>query len=142
VHDSTNLEPAAVLGMYTWDDRGEEQNHREIDIEISRWGDVASQNAQYVIQPYYVPANVARFSMPSGVVTHSFSWKPGQVEFKTVRGSGVDNKSSVVAEHLFKSGIPTPGSESIHLNLYVFRNTQSPLQNGAEVIIEKFEYLP
>ena len=50
--------------MFTWDDLGIEQNHREMGIEISRWGDAANKNAQYVIQPYYVAANVVRFTAP------------------------------------------------------------------------------
>jgi hypothetical protein len=32
--------------------------------------------------------------------------------------------------------------ENPYLNLYVFDNTRNPLQHGAEVIIEKFEFLP
>jgi hypothetical protein len=51
-------------------------------------------------------------------------------------------ESSAVGEHVFTSGVPPPGSESIHMNLYVFGNTSNPLRRGAEVIIEKFEYLP
>ena len=28
---------------------------------------LAAKNAQYVVQPYYVPANVLRFDVPAGV---------------------------------------------------------------------------
>ena len=42
------------------------QNHREMGIEISQWGDPANKNAQYVVQPYYMPANVARFARRRG----------------------------------------------------------------------------
>ena len=52
VRDVSQLEHAAAFGMFTWDDLGVEQNHREIAVEISRWGDPANKNAQYVIQPY------------------------------------------------------------------------------------------
>ena len=87
VRDVSHLEPAAAFGMFTWDDLGVEQNHREVGIEISRWGDPANKNAQYVIQPYYVAANVARFTAPAGRLTHSFRWEPGRVSFKTVLGA-------------------------------------------------------
>ena len=96
VRDTSQLEPSAAFGMFTWDDLGVEQNHREIGIEISRWGDAASQNAQYVIQPYYVAANVARFTAPAGRLTHSFRWEPGRVSFKTVAGAG--SEARVVAQ--------------------------------------------
>jgi hypothetical protein len=142
VRDVSQLEPAAVLGMFTWDESVTDSNHREVDMEISRWGDPDSKNAQYVVQPYYVPANVVRFSLPSGLLTHSFLWEPGRVSFKTVRASRDGASPQTVGEHVFTSGVPSPGSETVHLNLYVFANTKSPLRRPAEVVIEKFEYLP
>ena len=142
VRDVAQLEPAAALGMFTWDDLGVEQNHREIGVEISRWGDPANKNAQYVIQPYYVAANVVRFTAPPGRLTHSFTWQAGRVLFKTVAGALGQSSARVVAQHELTSGVPTPGSESIRINLYVFGYSSIPLKNGAEVVIEKFEYLP
>lgn len=141
VRDVSQLEPAAVLSLFTWDEADAGQNHREMNIELARWGDVASKNAQYVVQPYYVPANVVRFNVPAGVLTHSFRWEPGRVAFQTVRGSVADGPGSV-AQHSFTSGVPAPGGESIHLDLYIFGNAKDPLKNDVEVVIEKFEYLP
>ena len=141
VRDVSQLEPAAVLSLFTWDEADAGQNHREMNIELARWGDAASKNAQYVVQPYYVPANVVRFNVPAGVLTHSFRWEPGSVTFKTVRGSVAGGPASV-AQHSFTSGVPAPGGESIHLDLFIFGNAKDPLQNDVEVVIEKFEYLP
>ena len=142
VRDSAQLEPAAVLGLFTWDDSGQEQNHREMDIEITRWGDPLNKNAQYAIQPYYVPANVDRFVAPAGMLTYSFQWEPGKVSFKTVRGTGTGNRPRDVFSHEFTSGVPEPGGESVHMNLYTFGSAASPLRNQNEVVIEKFEFLP
>ena len=142
VREISHLEPAAVFGIFTWDDAIADQNHREMDIEISRWGDAASKNAQYVIQPYYVPANVVRFIAPSGALIHSFRWDPDKASFQTSRRAATGTGSRLVAEHAFTSGVPAPGDESIHLNLYVYGHAKTTLQNGAEVVIEKFEYLP
>lgn len=141
VRDVSQLEPAAVLSMFTWDEADAGQNHREMNIELARWGDAASKNAQYVVQPYYVPANVVRFNAPPGALTHSLQWQAEQAAFKTVRGTAADG-SNVVAEHTFTTGVPAPGGESIHLDLYIFGNAKNPLQNDVEVVIEKFEYLP
>lgn len=141
VRDVSQLEPAAVLSMFTWDEADAGQNHREMNIELAKWGDAASKNAQYVVQPYYVPANVVRFNVPAGALAHSFRWDPGQVGFRTVRGS-VASGSNVISEHIFKSGVPAPGGETIHLDLYIFGNEKDPLQKDVEVVIEKFEYLP
>jgi hypothetical protein len=128
--------------MFTWDDSGQDPAHREFGVEITRWGDPRSKNAQYAVQPYYVPANVARFMAPSGVLTHTFRWEPGKASFRTVRGGDASKGSSVVAEHVFTSGVPVPGEELIHVNLYIFGSAASPLSKPAEVVIEKFEYLP
>jgi hypothetical protein len=142
VRDASHLEPAAVLSMFTREDSGSDPNSREMNIEISRWGDPASKGGQYVIQPYYVPANAARFAPPPGVLTHSFRWEPGRVLFRTIRGAATREGSRVVSEHVFTSGVPSSGGESIRINLYVFGNERNPLQNETEVVIEKFEYLP
>ncbi len=133
VRDVSRLEPAAVLAISTWDDSGP---YRELDVEISRWGESSGKNAQFVVQPYYIPANVVRFLAPPGPLAYSFVWEPGKVAFQTTRDA------QVVAAHAFTSGIPSPGSESVRLNLYAFANQRNPLQHDVEVIVEKFEYLP
>ncbi len=135
VRDLAHFEPAAVFAISTWDDSGPP---REMDVEVGRWGEPASKNAQFVVQPYYVPANTVRFEIPPGTLEYSFRWEPGRVSFQTLCASG----SAVVAKHVFSSGVPSPGSETVHLNHYVFANKRNPLRRGSEVIIEKFEYLP
>ena len=136
VRDISHLEPAAVFSAFTWDDRGP---YREMDIEISRWGEPGNRNAQYVVQPYYVPANTVRFLAPPGPLIHLLRWTPGRVTFQTERASG---NPRIVDEHTFSSGVPSPGQERIHINLYRFDNPTNPLRNECEVVIEKFEYLP
>jgi hypothetical protein len=139
VSDISHLESPVVLAISTWDASGP---YREMDVEISRFGEPSGKNTQYVVQPYYVPANVVRFFSPAGRLTYSFDWAPGRVAFRTVRGLGTAIKADLVAAHVFTSGVPSPGSETVHMNLYTFDNGRVRLQNGAEVIIEKFEYLP
>jgi hypothetical protein len=142
VRETSQLEPSVVLSMFTWDDLGVDPNHRELDVEISRWGDPHSKNAQYVVQPYYVPANVARFSAPSGPLSLSFRWEPGKASFRSNQSAGAAKQGRLIAEHVFTSGVPLPGSELVHLNLYIFGNAQDPIRNQTEVVIDKFEYLP
>ena len=141
VHDISHLEPSAVLTLVSWDGVGTEQNRRELDVEFSRWGYINNDNAHYVVQPYYVPANIVRFRLPAGVFTHSFHWEPGQVMFSTVTGSGSDG-TPLLKQHMFTSGVPAAGNELVRISLYVFDKGQVPLKNENEVVIEKFEYLP
>ena len=142
VRDISNLEPAAVFSIFSWDDFEAGQNHREMDIEMTRWGDPSNKNLQYVVQPYYIPANVAQFTAPAGVLTHSIRWEPGRAEFKTFRGTKIGDKTALAAEHVFTSGVPASEAESVHIILYVFGYSKVPLEKETEVIIEKFEYLP
>jgi hypothetical protein len=142
VRDTSHLEPAVVFAMFTFDYAGGDQNNREMDIEISRWGDAANKNSQVEVQPFYVPANVARFTVPGGALTHSFRWESGRVSFRTDHGSVTNPRSEAVSEHVFTSGVPSPGAESVRMALYVYGNTDNPVQNDTEVVIEKFEYLP
>jgi hypothetical protein len=140
VSDVSRMDPAAAMTFYTWDDMAENQQHRELDVEISQWGDPANKNAQYVIQPYYEPENVERFQVPSGPATFSFNWEPHKAVFKTFFGRA--RGARVLSEHVFSSGVPSPGNETIHMDLYAFGKTRIPMQKESEVVIEKFEYLP
>jgi hypothetical protein len=142
LEDVSHLEPAAVLTLFTWDDLGADQNHREMDIEISRWGNPAIKNAQFVMQPYYVPLNVARFATPPGQVTYSFQWEPAKVSFQALRGGDGISQRGTVATHVFTSGVPSPGSESVSMNFCAFAFSKVPLEGDAEVVIDKFQFLP
>jgi hypothetical protein len=143
VHDTASLEPAAVLSMHTFDESGADQHYREMDVEISHWGNPASHdNAQYGIQPFYVPGNVVQFSEPGGTLTHSMSWEPGRVSFKTFRGSSPNTGARAVYEHVFTSGVPTPGQEFLEFMLYFVASENHPLQKESEVVIDRFEYMP
>jgi hypothetical protein len=142
VRDISHMEPSAVLTLFTWDGIDTEQNRRELDVEISRWGYSDNDNTHYVVQPYYIPANQIRFRAPGSVLTHSFRWEPGQVIFSTVAGSRGATGSRVINQHTFTSGIPAAGEDSVRMNLYIFGKGEIPLTKETEVVVEKFEYFP
>src|ERR1700758_178755 len=142
VRDVSHLEPAALLTLISWDGVGTESTRRELDVELGRWGYLDGTNVNYVVQPYYVPANYVAFRVPPGPYTHSFRWEPGKVMFSTVVGSGNATGGRVINQHVFTSGVPSPEGESVRIALYVFHQGHVPLKNENEVIIDKFEYLP
>ena len=131
-----SMEPAAVFSMFTYDYASGSQHNREMDMEISRWGNPAEKNAQYVLQPYYVAANVHRFNAPNGTLTFSLRWEQDRATFRTLRAS------SPVSEHVFTAGVPTPGIESVRLALYIYRDATVKLQHPVEVVIDRFTYAP
>jgi hypothetical protein len=141
LRDVSHLEPSALLTLIAWDGVGSESTRRELDVELGRWGNPENTNVNYVVQPYYVPANFVAFRVPPGAYTHSFRWEPGQVTFSTVAGSG-DTGGGVINQHVFTSGVPSPEEKSVRIGLYVFHQGKIPLENENEVIIDKFEYLP
>jgi hypothetical protein len=135
------FEPASVLGMFTWDEPEGGQSHREMDIELSQWGDPMAKNAQFVIQPYLVAANVFRFVSTSAPIAYSLRWEPGSGTFRTIQRAG-EGPGRILAEHVFTSGVPSPGGETVHINLYTYGKSRIPQQQGVEVVMEKFEFLP
>ncbi len=143
VRDTSHLEPAAVLSMNTFDDWGGEQHFRELDVEFSQWGDANNKNnAQFGVQPFYIPGNLAPFALPAGTMTHQFHWEDGRASFKTVRGPSDHAGAPVVSEHVFTSGVPSPGEEKFQFLFYVIASDKYPVQHENEVVVEKFQYLP
>ena len=110
--DVTNLDPWAVLGLFTWSDRAR-FNHREIDIEVARWGDSSSEdNAQFVVQPWDVAGHLLRYTIAStGTTTHSFMWRPDRVDFSSAGTNWAYTGS----------GIPPSQDERIRINLWLFQ---------------------
>ena len=141
VHDVSKLGPIPAFSTYTFDEKSPNLNFREIAIELSRWSKPDNKNAQFVIQPYYLSENVARFTVPAGSLTNSFLWQPGRVSFTSQRTAAGKTHNSPIAEHVFTSGIPTPGSETVHLNLSIpVGHLGEPSET--EVVLDRFEYLP
>jgi hypothetical protein len=139
VRDLSQMELAAVFTMALW---ANENAVHEMDIEVSKWGETFTRNAQFVIQPYHVPANTVQFQLPEGLVTFMLRWVPGRATFKAYRGATTDWDRPSIREHIFTSGVPDQVGETLNLNLYVFDNRTNPLQRGTEVVVEAFDYLP
>jgi len=138
------IDPNAVLGLFTWSD-APDYNHREIDIEFSRWGAANNQNAQYVVQPYNVAANIHRFSWPAGATQsmHSFRWQTQNIACESIKGHSLPPApTDLLQQWTFTSGIPVPGDENPRINLWLYRG-RAPLNRAEiEVIINRFEFVP
>jgi len=142
VQDVSQLEPAVELSLFTFDEQNGEQHHREMDIELSQWGDPRNKSGGYVIQPSWFPENKVKYQPPSGTANYSLRWEAGAAKFETTRARGEDRQGRPVFAKTFNTGIPTPGNESANIDFCEFEHAKIPLRNGAEVVIEKFQYLP
>src|SRR5438034_1267883 len=129
-----HFDPNVVLALFTWSDDPTYSN-REIDIEFSRWAKRASPtNGQYVVQPYYHHRNRQRVRQPAvAPSTQSFNWRPNAVTFTS---------SSAVPSAWTYSGtdVPQPGSERVHINLWLYRGARPMNGRAAEVIVNRFSF--
>jgi len=142
VRSETDLDPAALLTFFTYDESGPADTFRAMEIQIQRPSPRAAVAGQYSLQPYYVAANVARFDVPGGALTHTLRWEPGRAVFITASGRRPLLRGSGGAEHEFTIGVPAPGQEHVGINLCYFRKSPVPPQRNVEVVIERFQYFP
>jgi hypothetical protein len=136
------LEPATVFDVFTWDQAGTDQNRREMNTLLARWGDPNGMNGEFSVQPYYRPANTYRYSAPTAPLLLEMNWENGSVKFDTFRTKDARGVREGIAEHTFTADIPAPGFEPIHLNLCVFDYGKVRQTSNAEIVIESFHYLP
>lgn len=131
------LDPRAVLGMFTWSD-APEFHHREIDIEIARWGKPEAPNAQFVVQPWTSPENILRFAIPRALpsTVHAFSWLPGRVRFWST------SQSATIQEWVLTRGIPPAGGENARINLWLLGGLPPQDEREIEVVIRQFDFQP
>jgi hypothetical protein len=143
--DVADLDPNVVLGLFTWSD-DPAFSHREIDIEISRWGNPANRNAQCVVQPYQLPGSVVRFALPGGLkrAIYTFTWLPNAVTCK-IAGVVARPDRDVTRfqfKHQFTEHIPVPDGQNARINLWQLGG-QPPTRNKAQaVVIAGFTFTP
>ncbi|HLN00825.1 MAG TPA: hypothetical protein VK335_16165 [Bryobacteraceae bacterium] len=140
-----DLDPNVVFGIYTYDNNPAD-NHRELDIEFSRWAKPFSMDSQYVVQPGRIAQNVVRFDMPQNLPqsTHSFRWENGTATFLSIPGfydPQASNPGPTIMQHTFTSGVPVPGAETVRFNLWLYKGVPPASDAPVEVVIGKFEFV-
>ena len=140
------FDPNIVMGFFTWDDiapwvpANPNPNFREVDVEFSVWGDAGSSlNAQFVVQPYLTQGNRHQFhfEVPQDQTSrHAFAWQQQAISFQSV--------SRAVTEDWTYTGsnIPSPGGESIRLNLWLIGGEAPANGQYTELVIRRFEFFP
>ena len=135
-----HLEPAAVLNIFTWSRTGADVNHREMDINLSRWGNTDGKNVEYIVEPFYVPTNVYGLEVKPGLTRFSLRWQPNSATFESTALEGTDTRT--YPAHTFTGNVPVPGDETLRMNFCEVARAQDPLKNGVEIVVERFQYLP
>lgn len=134
------FQPSVVLGLFTWSDDATD-HHREIDVEMARWGNAADPtNAQFVVQPYDGPANLVRYTVPSGPTTHAFAWSSDAIAFDAASGP---NGETPLADWVYVGpDVPSEGDENPRINLWLFRGAAPADGQPVEVVVRDFVFEP
>jgi hypothetical protein len=134
------LDANVVLGLFTWSDRAP-YAHRELDVEVAKWGNAAdTSNAQFVVQPYDKAGHLVRFATGTAARTvQQFEWRAGQVSF-TSRDAGT---GSLISSYTYTGAdVPKPGDERVRLNLWLFNGAAPTNGLPTEVVVESFAFTP
>lgn len=134
--DLSRLDRNAVLGLFTWSD-DPAYAHREIDIEYAQWGDLWPRvHGLFTVQNGTMPSPYQRdfHFIPAVESVHSFTWRPGRVDFRATSG-GRTVRWSTSGPH-----VPVPGDELTAMNLWLLEG-RAPLRNQ-HVIISDFRFRP
>jgi hypothetical protein len=140
-----DLDPNAVLGLFTWNNDCA-FTHREIDVELSRWGNAADpNNSQFVVQPWDAPNHRLRYPLPNGQVpaVHRFLWESNQVSFLSLRGgySGPPNSDDILQSWVFTNSGAVPQPEAgVRMNLWLRDGLPPADGQEIEVICKRFAF--
>ena len=133
--DLSTLDPRTVLGLFTY-----ETTRREIDFELSRWGDSEKMNAQFVVQPYTAKDSTHRFETGKAtVLTCSLVWAKDKVRGRCWEGT--DTAKSPLDDWTYSGrNIPPPGKERVRANLWLFNGKPPASGTSQEVVIQSFQF--
>ena len=137
-------DPRTVLGMFTWDDGDPVAHHREIDIEIGRWGHASAANLQCVVQPSGHPGNIVRFEMPEGPAVHEFVWSRSGVSCRSrlVPTHVGEPTFGALHQHDLRGSAPSAGTANVRINLWLADGLPPSHGEAVEAIVERFEFVP
>lgn len=136
------MDSRAVLGFYTWDQSPAFAN-REIDIEISRWGQASGPNLFFTVQPgegHGERQASFELDLSQGAVL-GFSWRKDSIRFRA--SSGGQERTwdfpSPAAPRSAPFLVPPRGRERLGLNLWLMGG-KSGEGLGLKVEIEAFTF--
>ncbi|MEX0324413.1 MAG: glycoside hydrolase family 16 protein [Puniceicoccaceae bacterium] len=141
------LDANVVLGLFTWSD-DPAYAYREIDVEIAKWSNPSDPtNAQFVVQPWNNPGNLARWTIPPGAAptTHSFDWEASEIRFESHNGEvqlPITEPPVISQWNYMGNDIPVPGDEQVRMNLWLVNGLPPTDGQEVEIVISRFAFIP
>ena len=140
ISDVAHLEPAVMFSTFTFLERPVDGNHRELAVHLTRRGVASNTNAEFTIQPAFVPTNFYHFEVPGGPLKIVLNWHPDEADFSVSRDH-VDTKPQMTW-WLFKTGVPRSDDTHLYINLCNYGYAPTPPTHDAEVVVKTFEFYP
>lgn len=121
--------------------------NEELDNEYSGSGGLIAvpNNAQFVVQPYTTPGNVAQYVQPStNQFTTQMQWSANQVIFTSWSGwSSVPAPDDIIYQWTYTgSDIPPAGQERVHISLWLYKGNPPVSGVGDQMVIHSFAFQP
>jgi hypothetical protein len=136
-----------VVGLFVRDTLTEAEN-KEFDIEFARWADPDGPDAQFVVAPWQVQGNGETFTVgPLYEPTiHASHWAPDHHLFTSAIGHDWPPAEMDVLRQWYYDGesVMAPGNDRTRINLWLFRFLDPPegVEEGVELVVRRFDYLP
>ncbi|GBG78335.1 hypothetical protein CBR_g26364 [Chara braunii] len=145
---TNDLHENVVFGLFTYADVAQSElsnPHREFDVEVAKWGVASdSTNTQYAVQPYQLPGQRLRFTVPGPEATvHAMTWSPNGLSWTSTSASS----GALLQSWSFKSttevgAVPPPGTEVFHINLWLYEASLPEDHADVEIVVNSFSFQP
>lgn len=138
------LDPNIVLGLFVYPAEDNPDLDNEIDIEFTRWGEIAGPIGNYTVAATEKTYSFD-FSLEGSYTAHNFIWNEGNVLFQSFFGHIVKDGAKIqqwsYESEKFEGKKVVPPVR-VHMNLWLFRG--EPPLNGKEqeIIIKRFIFSP
>lgn len=131
---SPSLDPSVTLGVFTWND-DPAYNHREIDFEISKFGNGSlTTNAQLTTEPYSGAHQDKRITLQPGQSTVTIAWRQNSITW-TVVNNGITQTWNYTGTY-----IPAP-TTSVRMNLWPLIKSGPQDGQPTEAVINSFDFV-
>jgi hypothetical protein len=135
------LDKDVVIGLFLYDREDTSNYHKEVDVEISTWGQERKINTQFVIQPK--EADAFRFVTDlTKCSTHMFELKKTKISFESFYPPGeVDKKKVRIAKNVVKPEYEYfSDDERVSMNVWLYHTVEPASLKEFEVVINSFEF--
>ena len=145
------LDPNIVFGLFNYPqpEVGPDGTN-EIDIEFARWGDPSAAIGNYTVWPLRAALGQTTHSFAlslgdADLSTHSFTWSPDRVVFRSVAGDQ-ENKSKPLADWPYQPRDPhdriSQKPMPVHINLWCFQGHAPRNGQQVELVVRSFKFTP